>query len=1028
LACALALYILFLERIRDMPLRRETTERNDNPFRTPICIFKFLPILLIIFLTTTLCKREHPQYRLIDHLKTDNVIDSPFLDIKQRFSTKEEKWAGDQMPLIEIRQRNPVQVGGGYALKQYHGYSSRSLMFFDDMNTLTRDGNHIDFLSGGFFPRYSYQMPFWSIIQDMEIGSADIRKKYPEMKFENGIKLPANGSFLSEPLAFPDGIVSIKVFCSSISPESSHSSLRVSLNNEEVGKAYIGELRWYKFCKKVRMGSFKLRLAVDSSKDSSTQRDEGLYIEKIIIEPSQALILFPKFDNYRVQSDTVFELNYTSRPPKIYFLPDDKSEFLTNLLPGESFYRVVELPQGIHKLEITGYGKEESTLSILLDDESISQSTIRPFQWNSYVFDVATNDGKHLLRINNDSENSSIYIHGIEIVPAIILEESQFFQAAKDHDRIVYSESSPQENPSNLKKKLQIGGNTVNSVFAPPPSEFSFDADIPQNAILEFGYGLLDEAWENTPFLGDGVDFSIFLERKSDRKILFQEHFDPNDPESSSGIHNRKIDLTSYGGKNVTLRFKTESFPKNHTYSNRRHDLAFWSNPVIYQDKLSTESNVILISLDTLRADHLGCYGYPKNTSPNIDLLAEEGALFSQTFAQAPGTYPSHWSMMTALFPNNHYYYYHMDHFYNPSLLTLADLLREEGYSTSAFTGGAGVSARNGFAQGFDSYFEYIGLGIEQESLEDLYRKTQNWLQAHKNRKFFLFLHTYEIHDPYIPPEEFRKKISQEKLKWNKAPLQRVFNWPRGRFKPLSEKEKDNLVVLYDGEIRYTDERLIEPLVDYLKNEDLYDQTMIIITSDHGEEFYEHKGWGHSTSLYNEQLSVPLIIKFPHAKYRDQKVSQIVRSVDIVPTIMDILDIKVSGYEFDGESLIPLLSGKEKEDRIFVSEKRFGPMFPDRIAINKANLKLVVNTPYSDIHIAYYHPDPPQPSEVELFDMRNDPREKENLAEKKAQVTRELLKRIDLYRKNSKIKKRKILRPAFDKKLEERLKALGYIH
>lgn len=1011
-----------------MPLSSDTTKRDNNPFLTVSFMLKFVPMLILIFLTTAFCKREHHLYRLIDHINKENVIDSPFLDIKQRFNKSSEKWTGDQMPLIEIRQKVPAQVGGGYDLKQYYGYSSHSLMFSDEKNTLMRDGTHVDFLAGGFSSRYPYQMPFWRIIQDIEIDSTNVQKKYPEIKFENGIRLTKNSSFLSYPLALPDGIVSIKIFCSSIAPMSSHPNVRVSLNNDEVGKAYVGEFRCYKFLKNVKLGNYTLRLSYDSSKGLSAGNDKGLYIEKIEIEPSKALILFPNFENHPVQSDTVFELNYTARPPKIYFCPDDQSEYLTDILPGESFHREVELPQGVHKLEILGYGEEESTMSILIDDVSIAQSKIKPYQWHSYVFDIAAKEGKHLLRINNDLGNGSIHIHGIEVVPAVILEETQFFQVAKDQNRIVYSESSPEENPSNLKKKLQVGGNTVNSVFAPPPSEFSFAVDIPQDAVLEFGYGLLDEAWESPPSSGDGVDFSIFLEQKSGSKALFQDHFDPNDPESARGVTIRKIDLTPFEGQNVTLRFKTESFPKGHTFANRRNDLAFWSNPVIYQDRENNEPNVILISLDTLRADHLGCYGYPKNTSPNIDLLAQEGALFSQTFAHAPGTYPSHWSIMTALFPNNHYYYYHLDHFYNPSLLTLADFLREEGYATSAFTGGAGVSARLGFSQGFDSYFEYKGSGVEQESLEDLYTKTQKWLQACKNRKFFLFLHTYEIHDPYIPPDEFRQKISEEKLKWNKAQLQRIFNWPRGRFKHLNEKERDNLVVLYDGEIRYTDERLIKPLVGYLKEAGLYDQTMIILTSDHGEEFYEHKGWGHSTSLYNELLNVPLIIKFPHAKYRSQKISQIVRSVDIVPTIMDTLDIQVSGYEFDGESLVSLLSGKEKKDRVFISEKRFGPMFPDRIAINKANFKLVVNSPYSGIHIAYYHPDPPQPLEVELFDMGNDPLEKENLADDKAQVTRELLEQIDRYRKNSKIKNRKTLRPVFDKKLEERLKALGYIH
>ncbi len=1017
-----------------MPLTSDTTERDNNPIRTLFFVLKVIPILMLIFLTTAFCKREHHLYRLIDHLNKENVIDSPFLDIKQRFNTSVERWTGDQMPLIEIRQRIPAQVGGGYDLKQYNGYSSHSLMFSDEKNTLTRDGTHIEFLSGGFSSKYSYQMSFWRIIQDIEIDSTEIRKKYPEMKFKNGIRLRKNSIFLSDPLALPEGIVSIKIFCSGITPMSSHPHLKASLINEkvqevkEVGQAYIDEFRCYKFLKNVKMGNYSLRLSVGSSPVFKAENNEGLYIEKIVLEPSKALILIPNFENHRVQSDTSFKLNYTARPPQIYFPPDDRSEYLSDLLPGESFHREVELPQGIHKLEITGYGKEESTMSILFDDVSIAQSKIAPYQWHSYVFDVATKEGKHLLRITNDSESGTIHIHGIEIVPAVVLEETQFWQVAKDHDRIVYSESSPEENPSTLKKKLQVGGNTVNSVFAPPPSEYSFDVDIPQDAVLEFGYGLLDEAWASSSSSGDGVDFSIILEQKSRRKVLFQDYFDPNDPDSTRGVHNKKVDLTPFKGHKVTLRFKTESLPKSHTFANRRNDLAFWSNPVIYQDKHNSEPNVILISLDTLRADHLGCYGYPKNTSPNIDLLAQEGALFSQTFAHAPGTYPSHWSMMTALFPSNHYYYYHMDHFYNPSLLTLADLLREEGYATSAFTGGAGVSARLGFAQGFDSYFEYKGSGVEQENLEDLYTRTQKWLQAYKNRKFFLFLHTYQIHDPYIPPEEFRQKISEEKLKWNSAQLHRIFNWPRGRFKSLSEKERDNLVVLYDGEIRYTDERLIKSLVDYLKEAGLYDQTMIILTSDHGEEFYEHNGWGHSTSLYNELLSVPLIIKFPHAKYRSQKISQIVRSVDIVPTIMDILDIQVSGYEFDGKSLVPLLSGKEKKDRVFISEKRFGPMFPDRIAINKANFKLVVNSPYSGIHIAYYHPDPPQPLEVELFDMGSDPLEKENLADKKAQLTRELLEQIDLYRKNSRIKNRETMRPAFDKKLEERLKALGYIH
>lgn len=581
------------------------------------------------------------------------------------------------------------------------------------------------------------------------------------------------------------------------------------------------------------------------------------------------------------------------------------------------------------------------------------------------------------------------------------------------------------ENSLGLKRKIKLGGVERNVLFSPPRSEFSCMLDIPENAALDFGIGIIRD--ENSETLlnsrgGEGnkggVIFLVSLEAEGRKKTLFQKHLDlpslEEDPSLSFALHS--LDLP-FKLKNAHLVFRTEGDGPI---------FAFWYNPVVYQ-RGRNDRNVILISVDTLRADHLGCYGYQRETSPNIDSLVSDSARFENTYASSPWTLPSHVSLLTSLHGVHHQVYYDNEKM-DPSLLTLADLLKTNGFFCSAFTGGGFVSSAYGFSKGFDAYQEGEGGIYHQNSAELLFKSVSEWLDREKGKNFFLFLHTYQPHNPYACPEPYKYMFLKEDAKWRQLDLIGYLGGNAGIFKSLPEAERQNVIGLYDGEIRYTDERLIGPLIRKLKDLKLYDRTMIVFTSDHGEEFFDHKSWGHGHSLYDESLKVPLIIKFPNSKYRGTSVSSIVSLVDVMPTILDDLGVDCAGLNFDGKSLIPLIKGKEKRDRTFLADigsKVLNSHIPQKISANKGRDKVILNKKFSEEDLAFFLFSPPSTNPIELYDLNEDPHEKNDLSGQKNQTASEIIRRIeDIF---SRAVKRTLLKPEIDERLKEQLRALGYI-
>lgn len=349
--------------------------------------------------------------------------------------------------------------------------------------------------------------------------------------------------------------------------------------------------------------------------------------------------------------------------------------------------------------------------------------------------------------------------------------------------------------------------------------------------------------------------------------------------------------------------------------------------------------NVILVSIDTLRADHLTIYGYERATSPKLERFATEAVVFEQAYSHAPKTAPSHMSMMTSLYPTAHgirNWSAGRERRLSPDVPTLATLLRDAGYRTVAVTNGGMVRGSLGFDQGFDRYTEVADVGQMVDgalaALATLGRPSTGSAAA---APFFLFLHTYEPHAPYVPPGRYADTFVDRAYQGRIPSSDQAFatllqahgaSASPGRFF-FSQVERANpadlrqLRDLYDAEILYTDQQL-GLLIEAVRSGGLMEDTLVILLSDHGEEFLDHGDLEHR-NLYQEVLHVPLVIRLPRAAGAGsaaRRVSAVVRLVDVLPTVLDLLGLPIPAHA-QGRSLQGLLRGEtERRPRWVLSE------------------------------------------------------------------------------------------------------------
>ena len=400
--------------------------------------------------------------------------------------------------------------------------------------------------------------------------------------------------------------------------------------------------------------------------------------------------------------------------------------------------------------------------------------------------------------------------------------------------------------------------------------------------------------------------------------------------------------------------------------------------------------NVILVTMDTTRADHLACYGYPNIKTPNLDALAGRGVLFEQAATAAPLTLPAHCTIMTGMYPTYHGVHVNGNTALSDEQTTVAEVLSARGYQTGAFIGAFVLDGRWGLKQGFQHYddefdlkkYKHIDLGAIQKPGNQVMDAALAWLEEQKKSSFFAWIHLYDPHMPYEPPEPYNSEYG-----------------PRG------------LHGLYDGEIAFMDEQ-IGRCVAWLAKNDLAKKTILILIGDHGEGLGSHGEGTHGFFIYDSVVHVPFLVITPFPELQGKRVSSQVSSVDVFPTLLDLARI-AAPLKVQGRSLLPAMFRPEKEGE--------GVAYSESMVPN-------IQFGWSPLHslrtARYKFIDVPQ---AELYDIHQDPDEQTNIYPRDSDVAQKMKTELNLLIAETSKDAPTPQAANLDKDTMEKLSALGYI-
>ena len=400
------------------------------------------------------------------------------------------------------------------------------------------------------------------------------------------------------------------------------------------------------------------------------------------------------------------------------------------------------------------------------------------------------------------------------------------------------------------------------------------------------------------------------------------------------------------------------------------------------------QPNVILITLDTVRADRMGFLGSKLGLTPHLDALAGQSVVFEHAYSQAPITPVSHATILTGTYPQYHGIRNFGDRL-PPSVPFLPEILHAQGYHTGAFVGSIILDPKNGFASGFERGFDVYNAGFHRQKTGErreasMQRRGEvtlghvlEWLGQQQGGPFFLWFHLWDAHDPYNPPEPFRSRFPN-------AP--------------------------YNGAIAYVDDT-VGKLLDYLRSQGLYDKAVIAVAADHGESLGEHGELTHSIFLYDATIHVPLLLKLPGNRSAGQRVDAAASLVDLAPTLLNSME-KTAPPAMQGRSLLPLIGNPHPENRPSFatgdhSERSFG--WSALVSLRTGN-QLYVRAP-----------------KPELYDLASDPGGKLNLYPGNRAAAVRLAIQLDSFVKRISTGAPQALQDGLDEKSREKLSALGYV-
>jgi arylsulfatase A-like enzyme len=494
-------------------------------------------------------------------------------------------------------------------------------------------------------------------------------------------------------------------------------------------------------------------------------------------------------------------------------------------------------------------------------------------------------------------------------------------------------------------KQIRLDDHVLRTLPAGPASLYRFPLDVPARARLALFYAVAPEYYEQP-----GVEFVVRARRGNREATLWTSLLDPLGHPQHRGWQRAEVDLAAWAGRGVELLLETRGFEEN--ADPRR---AFWGAPAVTAE--ARDSPLVIVYLvDTLRADHTTPYGYERNTTPELAAFARDAVVFDTAIAQASWTKPSVASLFTSLLPGRHMTVQLRDPL-DPGLVTLAEMLSSRGYATGAAIANSVIyGAGNGFEQGFDDFaglHDDTGRASKEVRAGAVVEAALRFLDSRRGLPAFLYVHTMDPHVPYTPPPPFDMRYEPHPEPGHPGVD------PRTDYSEPADRER--LMAQYDGEIAYGDQEFGR-FVRELRARGLYDRALVLFLGDHGEEFFDHGGWLHGRSVFDELVRVPLIAKFPGSRGAGKRVAQQVQVVDVLPSVLEELRLPVpSSPAIAGHPLQPVIAGGA----------------PEPPAVSEISHRGFVASGMRTHRYKYIQRFSPQEDEL-FFDLARDPKEHES--------------------------------------------------
>ncbi|HAC81415.1 MAG: sulfatase [Candidatus Binatia bacterium] len=501
---------------------------------------------------------------------------------------------------------------------------------------------------------------------------------------------------------------------------------------------------------------------------------------------------------------------------------------------------------------------------------------------------------------------------------------------------LVAGDEQPQKNVEAVMRGAH--GQTRTAVRMKIPAAAGYPVKVPENAILQFGISASALVFAvESPELSQPVTARIWFDDESGSEVIYQRRIKLKDRSEDRTWFDEKVDLGKLAGRSGTLRFETSS----EVVEEAEISVVYWSTPRITQTRASLDSpNLLFITIDCLRADHVGAYGYPHPTTPTIDGLSEKGIRFAHAYANAPMTLPSIPQIFTSqLFPSR-----------DEPLLTAP--FSDAGIPSAAFINNAWIPlwlSQGAHADPPGTFDRIISGALTADNITD---QALAWLSDHEQHRFALYLHFLDAHTPYRPPARWRDVFVDKNYR---GPVGDTFKDDKGAAAgKYNAADQKKIIALYDAGIRYIDSQ-IDRLLQELKSKKIFDDTLIVISADHGEELWDHGSFFHGQSLYEELLHIPLVVKLPGGAESGRVVERTVQGIDLAPSILDWMNLP-SPDQFQGEKLGRTL---DQTPRDFIATATQA-QFPTRYAIRRGHTKIVESL---------------NAAEVEGYDLEADPGE-----------------------------------------------------